>query len=649
MAKASGINNTLAIAETFIQAAQEALNHTSSYADGLLDVTDQLINNEGVYIDGDDNEYELTSANNSGAKLKFEDMFEGEDGVEKTERSINLTGKNLDSDSENAELTSIKFDNNNSFKSSSSSAQEFNSVKESNSGKATVSYTPFSGSQEGLSRLVDIFGISESYSRTSNSKSSEGTFRNSQEASFNFKGHLTANSGDLNGTVNALGLSYESSQKFSGSQEGKQRSEFALSSKAGITLDDGSTSGNIDSLSLSSKSNGLQFNREVSIGNSNFSYEGNDINANVLASENVLNVASKLFAGDDILSGTDNAGDYGDYILGFAGSDSYRWDSVTGGEDTVNLSRYVPNLTLGGNEEIDTVAVSGASKSGQIRVSFVSAEVGNGVASDVDNDSGPLSNDANEDGGLAVRLQLENADGLATGTIGRFDDEGMLFTAKSGTFDVRDLNAGTQRGDQFKTVFLGTSNALDVQNGTEKADYMNGGAGTDILSGGKGNDFLVGGSGNDTLNGGKGNDSFLGGSGNDFIVINKGDSGLKVVKEVLQADTVLSFASADDTLVFDVKIGGYSESSSAVNSYAAALAAATSALAEMGKTDDKSALFNFQFSNANETTTGYLFEDYTGDGKIDQVIVFAGINNTGIDGLDITGLFDTTGASILIT
>jgi len=639
MAKASGINNTLAVAQSFIQAAQEAINHASDYADGLLEVTDQLIN-DGVYVDGDENEYE-TNSSASSVKLKFEDSQNVEDGVEKTDRSISLTGKKLDTESSDTEFTGISFADKGSFKSSS------DSVQESSKGNASLSYKPFTGSQEGLSRSVDIFAISESYSRSYNSKNSEGSFKSSQEAKFSFKGHLNDNSGELSGTVNSLSASQESS----GSQQSNQSSAFALSSKAGITIEEGSASGNIDSISLSSKGDGLQFGREVLSSNGNFSYEGKNINANILSTDSVLEVASKLFAGDDILSGNDSAGSYGDYILGFAGSDSYSWNSVTGGEDTVNLSRYVPDLSLPGNEEIDTVAVSGASKAGQIRVTFVSAEIGNGKSIDSnDDDNGNAF--GNEDGGLAVRLQLENAEGLTTGTVGRFDDEGMLFTAKSGTFDVRDLNSGAQRGDQFKTVFLGTANSLDVQNGTDKADYMNGGGGVDVLTGGKGNDFLVGGSGNDTLNGGKGSDSFLGGAGNDFIVINKGDSSLKFVKEVLQADKVLSFSTTDDTLVFDVKIGGYSEASLAVNSYAAALAAATSALADIGRTEDKSALFNFQFTQTGEssdTATGYLFEDYTGDGKIDQVIVFNGINNNGIDGLDITGLFDTTGASIMIT
>ena len=97
----------------------------------------------------------------------------------------------------------------------------------------------------------------------------------------------------------------------------------------------------------------------------------------------------------------------------------------------------------------DVVLVKGAA--GQVRLTFTSAEVGNGNAVDA-------NTMANQDGGLAVRLQAEDgADGL-TGPVSRFDDEGITFVAASPglTFDVRDLVAGTQRGDQFDVVTLGT-------------------------------------------------------------------------------------------------------------------------------------------------------------------------------------------------
>ncbi|MGJ3627259.1 hypothetical protein AB5I41_10500 [Sphingomonas sp. MMS24-JH45] len=48
---------------------------------------------------------------------------------------------------------------------------------------------------------------------------------------------------------------------------------------------------------------------------------------------------------------------------------------------------------------------------------------------------------ANQDGGLAVRVQAEDADGNLTGPVSRYDDEGITFIAGTQgiTFDVRDL------------------------------------------------------------------------------------------------------------------------------------------------------------------------------------------------------------------
>ncbi|MFC7688505.1 hypothetical protein ACFQY5_01520 [Paeniroseomonas aquatica] len=140
----------------------------------------------------------------------------------------------------------------------------------------------------------------------------------------------------------------------------------------------------------------------------------------------------------------------------------------------------------------------------QIRLTFTSAEVGNGNA----NDAGTM---LNQDGGLAVRFQMEDgADGLA-GPISRFDDEGITFKATAGsTFDVRDLVAGTQRGDQFEAVQLGTmANDVIDHGGDDEAYYVNAGMGDDAVTGGSGRDFLVGGAGNDTLTGGAGQDPCL--------------------------------------------------------------------------------------------------------------------------------------------
>lgn len=212
-------------------------------------------------------------------------------------------------------------------------------------------------------------------------------------------------------------------------------------------------------------------------------------------------------AGDDILTGGDNSildgddsfigGGGNDTIFGGFGNDIAIVNSSTDGADTVNLGTGA-----------DVVNVGGAA--GQIRLSFTSAEVGNSNA----NDAGTL---LNQDGGLAVRFQREDGSDGLTGPVSRFDDEGITFVAGAGlTFDIRDLVSGAARGNQFRTVTLGTSLG-DTFLGTAEADYINAGMGDDTVSGGLGNDFLVGGAGIDTLNGDDGDDSFIGGGGGDFI------------------------------------------------------------------------------------------------------------------------------------
>ncbi len=212
--------------------------------------------------------------------------------------------------------------------------------------------------------------------------------------------------------------------------------------------------------------------------------------------------------GPDTLTGTTgddqfNGGLGADIITGLDGVDTAAYVVGVDGADRTDLG---PGLDF-----VDVTTAAGAGTS-QVRLTFTSAEVGNGSA----NDAGT---GANQDAGLAVRLQLESGTtDTPAGEIARFDDEGVTFRAASAglTFDVRDLVSGAARGDQFRTVFLGTSGA-DTNAGTAEADYLNGGMGADVLSGAAGNDFLVGGAGDDTLDGGDGNDSFIGGAGNDII------------------------------------------------------------------------------------------------------------------------------------
>ena len=137
--------------------------------------------------------------------------------------------------------------------------------------------------------------------------------------------------------------------------------------------------------------------------------------------------------GNDTLVGGDVAdvftgGPEADVITGNGGDDTANYTLGTDGADIVDLGS--------GN---DIVSVTGA---GQVRLTFTSAEVGNG---EVD-DSGALTN---QDGDLAVRFQAEDGSDVLTGDISRYDDEGIRFVAANAglTFDVRDLVSGAARGD----------------------------------------------------------------------------------------------------------------------------------------------------------------------------------------------------------
>ncbi|HEX8257248.1 MAG TPA: hypothetical protein VF589_06415, partial [Allosphingosinicella sp.] len=232
-------------------------------------------------------------------------------------------------------------------------------------------------------------------------------------------------------------------------------------------------------------------------------------------------------AGDDRLIGRQSADSFiggagDDFILGAVGNDRAFFNVSTDGSDRTNL----------GSGQ-DVVEVS-ANEPGQVRLTFTSSEVGDRNADD-------SNTGENQDGGLAVRLQLEGADDTLTGSVSRFDDEGITFrsTTEGVTFDVRDLTSGTERGDQFDAVVLGTSRR-DGFNfiRDEENYYVNGGQGDDRIVGGRSDDFLVGGAGNDRLTGKGGDDMMIGGGGEDTFVFN-GAPG---------EDTILDFTSGSDQI-----------------------------------------------------------------------------------------------------
>ncbi|WP_207779314.1 beta strand repeat-containing protein [Zavarzinia aquatilis] len=211
-------------------------------------------------------------------------------------------------------------------------------------------------------------------------------------------------------------------------------------------------------------------------------------------------------AGDDTLTGTNDADQFNggagnDTITGLRGDDTASVDAATDGADSTDLGL--------GN---DSVLVTSSAGAGEIRLSFTSAEVGNGNALD----AGTL---ANQDGGLAVRFQREDATGTPMGDLSRYDDEGITFVSQTPglTFDVRDLVSGTQRGNLFDVVGLGTFRNDRLIDQGNRTNYFNAGQGDDWVTGGNADDFLVGGAGDDMLRGRGGDDRFIGGTGNDTI------------------------------------------------------------------------------------------------------------------------------------
>lgn len=284
-------------------------------------------------------------------------------------------------------------------------------------------------------------------------------------------------------------------------------------------------------------------------------------------------------AGNDSLIG--GAGD--DTIFGGNGNDLAILNAALDGSDRIDLGNGSDNLSI--------IAPDG----GQIRLTFTSAEVGNGGAAD----SGLLGG---QDGGLAVRLQLEGSGDTLAGAVSRVDDEGITFsTVGTATFDVRDLVSGAARGDQFDEVILGTegNNSFD-ERGSLEAYYINAGAGNDSVTGGKAADFLVGGIGNDSLNGRAGNDKFIGGGGDDTIT---GGSGADtfIFTAMPGSDTITDFTSGSDKLDLRAFVGidanDVTETASGANT-----------IVSVDTNNDSIADFSFTLLNAPGPADGdYLF------------------------------------------
>ena len=143
------------------------------------------------------------------------------------------------------------------------------------------------------------------------------------------------------------------------------------------------------------------------------------------------------------------------------------------------------------------------------------------------------------------------------------------------------------------------------------------------LTGTAATDIIKGGSGADTLNGGAGaiSDTFTGGSGADKFVTESGAT-------AATADVITDFVSTSDTISFLGGIAGtaanYTEGAAPVADFAAALAAANTALAA-GTVD-----YNVQQVGSDS----WIFTD-NGTGVVTQVIELTGVTLAGIQFSDI--------------
>jgi len=140
---------------------------------------------------------------------------------------------------------------------------------------------------------------------------------------------------------------------------------------------------------------------------------------------------------------------------------------------------------------MDLVMLSGTA---QVRFSLTAGEVGNGSA----NDSGLLPG---QDGGLAVRVVVEDESGSPIGPVSRMDDEGTIFLSLGNDFEVRELGTDVPMGGVYGAVALGTAASDDF---LAAADYevplfILAGQGDDLMAGGQGNDLFDGGDGFDSV------------------------------------------------------------------------------------------------------------------------------------------------------
>ena len=205
-------------------------------------------------------------------------------------------------------------------------------------------------------------------------------------------------------------------------------------------------------------------------------------------------------------------------------------------------------------------------------------------------------------------------------------DADVVFNAGAGaTITVDSLDTVITSSGILVTGGVGTvsvlSGGITGTAGNDNINASNASSGQNI-DGGAGNDVIIGSAFNDIITGGLGGDKMNGLAGNDTFVIGNLDSGLVIAS----ADEITGFVSGADRLSMGfagdatVGTGNYVESVLAVSGFAAALAAANSALNTLAGTSGATELFAFEF----DATNGYLFNDIDGNGTADQVVILVG-------------------------
>lgn len=406
-------------------------------------------------------------------------------------------------------------------------------------------------------------------------------------------GSIQVGSSQITGDISSMSLNYHEdiNDKFN-NYTALENSSLSLKSSAihfVTTSNSFALSGSISSLQFQSKIDTTGTPGQGSgnsVGPVNFKYVsdvGSSISLDNITSSNdpAKALAAALFAGNDQLSGTSAV----DHILGFNGSDTYSWNIATDGSDVVNLSNYD-----GTTEVMDQVVVSGSK--GAMALSLLLSEVGDGhSATQADSSMLPVS------------ITLGN-------TTGHFDDEGMTFTAKTGSFNVD--NGGSALGN-FASVLLGTQ-------------------GVDTLTGGKGADLLIGGLGDDTLIGGIGTDTLIGGDGADTFKFGKTDSVAKIVSakgmpvSITGYDTIQDFASGTDQLDLGVT-GAHFQLDLPNNPHANDMDAALSHARAYFTGHKLDAAKSMMVSVQEVGGDSYVFQDRDGNGSLDQVIKLVGVPN----------------------